>query len=128
MAKAIRHSAQRDRIYAYLTASKEHPSAEMIYSALKPELPELSLGTVYRNLKLLEQLGMIQKVTSYNGNERYDAICENHVHFICQQCGSITDIFTVDTDKMLNGISLGEGYDLSNLSLMLTGICPHCKS
>jgi len=85
MEKKLRHSHQRERIYEYLTRSCEHPSAEMVYNDLRPEIPGLSLGTVYRNLKLLEELGKIRRVTSHQGTERYDAICGDHAHFLCQK-------------------------------------------
>lgn len=127
MAKAIRYSRQRERIYEYLLAAKEHPSAEMIHAGLKEEHPELSLGTVYRNLNLLEELGKIRRVTSHQGNERYDAICGDHAHFICQACGSITDIAGVDPEEIRNRIPVGDGYQISKLDMMITGRCPRCS-
>ena len=87
MEKKLRHSHQRERIYQYLCASMEHPSAEMIYDALRCEIQGLSLGTVYRNLKLLEGLGKVRRVASYQNSERYDACCGDHAHFVCSQCG-----------------------------------------
>ena len=79
MEKKLRHSHQRDMIYNYLLSTKEHPSAEMIYDELRRIEPTLSLGTVYRNLKLLEDLGMVKKVTSVNNVERYDAMTSDHI-------------------------------------------------
>ena len=127
MAKALRYSRQRERIYEYLMMATEHPSAEMVYTSLKEEIPELSLGTVYRNLKLLEELGKIRRVTSHQGNERYDAVCGDHAHFVCQTCGSITDISSVDSEKIRSSISLGEGYQAAKLDMMITGRCPQCS-
>ena len=99
MEKKVRYSHQRERIYEYLLASIEHPSAEMVYEALRPEIRGLSLGTVYRNLKLLEDLGKVRRVTTHQGSERYDAICGDHIHFICHSCGTIRDINGVDTEQ-----------------------------
>ena len=124
--KKLRYSHQREMIYQYLLMSKEHPSAEMIYDGLREMIPDLSLGTVYRNLKLLEQIGKIRRVTSYEGSERYDAICGDHVHFICQGCGSIRDLTGVDAEMLRESIPLDDGYRFSKLDLTITGNCPQC--
>lgn len=126
MEKKLRHSRQRDRIYEYLAASKEHPSAEMVYNDLRPEIPGLSLGTVYRNLKLLEELGKVRRVTSFQGAERYDACCGDHVHFLCGCCGRLQDVELADTETIRSAIQLGDGFQLAKLDLTITGICPNC--
>ena len=126
MEKKLRYSHQREMIYRYLLMTEEHPSAEMIYDVLREEIPGLSLGTVYRNLKLLEDIGKIRRVTSYEGTERYDAICGDHVHFICQECGSIRDVPGVDAESLLGSIPLDGGYQFSKLDLTITGRCPQC--
>lgn len=126
MEKKLRHSHQRERIYEYLTQSCEHPSAEMVYNDLRPEIPGLSLGTVYRNLKLLEELGKIRRVTSYQGTERYDAICGDHAHFLCQRCGMLQDLSCADSLQIRQAIHLKGGYTVSKLDITITGICPNC--
>lgn len=126
MEKKLRHSHQRERIYEYLTQSCEHPSAEMVYNDLRPEIPGLSLGTVYRNLKLLEELGKIRRVTSYQGTERYDAICGDHAHFLCQRCGMLQDLSCADSLQIRQAIHLKDGYTVSKLDITITGICPNC--
>lgn len=128
MVKHLRHSRQRERIYEYLIATEEHPTAERIHSDLRRESPDLSLGTVYRNLKLLEELGRIRRVTAYDGSERYDAICHDHAHFICQRCGSIRDISEVDSDQIRKELALEDGYRISNLDMILKGTCPACNA
>ena len=126
MEKKLRHSHQRERIYEYLAQSCEHPSAEMVYNDLRPEIPGLSLGTVYRNLKLLEELGKIRRVTSYQGTERYDAICGDHAHFLCQRCGMLQDLSCADSLQIRQAIHLKGGYTVSKLDITITGICPNC--
>lgn len=125
--KALRYSRQRERIYEYMLATKEHPSAEMIYTDLRSEMPELSLGTVYRNLKLLEELGKVRRVTSLNGNERYDAICGDHVHFICRECGAISDLETADVQSIFRSVPLEAGFEATQLDLLITGRCAKCS-
>lgn len=126
--KKLRYSRQREMIYQYLLGTKAHPSAEMIYEDLKGEITGLSLATVYRNLKLLEDLGKVRRVASYQGTERYDANCGDHVHFLCQSCGCIHDVDTADSSAIRASICLGEGFRLSKLDLTLTGTCPECAN
>ena len=126
MARAHRYSRQRELIHEYLENSHEHPTAEKIYTDLREVLPELSLGTVYRNLKLLEELGRVRRVTTHQGNERYDAICGDHVHFLCQDCGSIRDLEGVDLRQLQAQIPLGAEYQLMKMDMIITGRCPQC--
>ena len=126
MEKKLRYSHQRERIYQYLLASHDHPSAEMVYIGLKGEMPELSLGTVYRNLKLLEELGKIRRITSVQGTERYDACCGDHVHFLCTGCGCIRDVEDTDADAIRRAVHLDPGYSLCKLDLTVSGLCPAC--
>ena len=83
--KQVRHSNTREIIYDYFynTKTKDHPSAEMIYNDLKTVLPKLSLKTVYTNLRFFEEHGKVVRVANINGSDRYDAVCEEHVHFVC---------------------------------------------
>ena len=126
MEKKLRHSHQRDRIFDYLCSCHTHPSAETIYQDLKPEIPGLSLGTVYRNLKLLEELGKIRKVASYQGSDRYDAICGDHGHFLCQRCGMLQDLDGKELELVRSTLTLREGFTLCKLDLTVTGLCPNC--
>ena len=126
MEKKLRHSHQRDMIYEYLLQTKEHPSAETIYEALKSQIPNLSLGTVYRNLKLLEELGMVRKVTTVNNVERYDAYCEDHVHFVCSKCGKVIDLPKL-TQEVKDNCFQAAGHEVEWVSLILGGTCSDCK-
>ena len=126
MDKKLRYSQQREQIYKYLTESRDHPSAEMIYNHLRTEMPNISLGTVYRNLKLLEELGMIRKLTSAGGIDRYDAICTDHFHFLCERCGLLRDMEVQDSNELINRIKLDDGFVLNKLNLTLSGLCPNC--
>ena len=126
MEKKLRHSRQRERIYEYLAASEEHPSAEQIYIDLRPEIPGLSLGTVYRNLKLLEELGKVRRVASFQGTERYDACCGDHAHFLCEKCGLLHDLGSAKADAIRSAITLDEGYTLTKLDVTVTSLCPNC--
>ena len=124
--KKMRYSRQREMIYEYLLSTEEHPTAEMIYDALKADMPALSLGTVYRNLKVLEELGKISRVNSYSDTERYDACISDHAHFLCTNCGSLRDIHDINRDMVRNSVTLPENYQVSNFALTIRGLCPKC--
>ena len=127
MEKKLRHSHQRDMIYNYMLATKEHPSAEMIYEDLKKIEPNLSLGTVYRNLKLLEELGMVRKVTNVNNVERYDAMTYDHIHFVCDECGSVFDLPNFDNEVIKEKFSNEVGGEINWVNIILGGKCKHCR-
>ena len=74
MERAIRHSKKREAILAALRGTTRHPSAEWLYRQLKPQHPDLSLGTVYRNLAFFQERGLVQSVGVVQGQERFDAI------------------------------------------------------
>lgn len=126
MEKKLRHSHQRDMIYNYILSTKEHPSADMIYEVLKKEEPNLSLGTVYRNLNLLEQLGMIKKVTNVNNVERYDAMTEDHVHFVCNKCGAVIDLPAFDEKTIKNTLDSADAGEIQWVNVIIGGVCKNC--
>ena len=79
-------SAKREAIYKLLVSAKNHPTAEWVYESLKPEIPDLSLGTVYRNISVFREMGLIKSIGIFNGQERFDADMSQHSHFICTEC------------------------------------------
>lgn len=85
-----RFSKQREMIYRAVAESREHPTAEMVYQWLKPANPNLSLGTVYRNLNLLSEEGILIRMPF--PVERYDACTEPHNHLRCEDCGRVIDL------------------------------------
>ena len=124
--KKIRHSDVRDKIYEYLCGTKTHPSANMIYNDLKPSIPKLSLGTVYTNLKLFEDLGQVIRVANVNGFERYDADTSEHVHFVCDECGAVIDIMDADIKKAKKACQAGQAK-IKNIQIVLHGTCERCS-
>ena len=89
---AIKHSKQREAIMAFLKTRYDHPTADTVYMNIRQEFPNISLGTVYRNLSLLADLGEIQKLTPGQGPDRFDANVQPHYHFICKTCGQVMDM------------------------------------
>ena len=120
-----RYSRQRELIYHTLMQTDQHPTAEMIYQALKPENPNLSLGTVYRNLNLLVNEGIIVRMDF--PVERYDADTSPHAHFRCEQCGRVLDL-RLPYDEKLDQLAVdASGYEVKGHALIYHGICADCK-
>ncbi len=122
-----RTSKKRQAIYDALCCTKSHPSAEQLYTKLKPEIPDLSLGTVYRNLGVLIEDGLIISVGNVNGEERYDANTACHPHFICNECGAVYDIeFFIDLDNNCSEIENQLGAKIEGYALSFFGKCKNC--
>lgn len=118
-----RYSRQRELIYQALCSSKEHPTAEMVYRMLKPDNPNLSLGTVYRNLNLLAAEGLIVRMSF--PVERYDADVSPHPHFSCRKCGQVHDL-DLPYDHRLDRLAAQSGHEVSGHSILFTGLCVQC--
>lgn len=122
------NSKKRQAIYDYLCSVTDHPTAETVYAALKPDIPELSLGTVYRNLAVLTEEGQIISVGKVDGQERYDARTEPHAHFVCRGCRSVLDVFLPDVVSALYGeVDTRFGYLTEGHTLTLHGLCARCR-
>ena len=120
--KKLRNSVARNNIHEYLIGTKEHPSAEMIYNALKDVVPSLSLPTVYRNLKQLEELGLVIRVANTDGKERYDANCSDHLHFVCEKCGRVIDVMNPDLTLAIQACGLPSTVKIYSMQ----GLCELC--
>ena len=120
-----RYSRQRELIYQTLLETDEHPTAEMLYQWLKPENPSLSLGTVYRNLNLLAEDGVIVRMPF--PVERYDARTHPHPHFRCKVCGGVYDLGELPYDGGLDqAAERCSGHQVERHELIFTGTCVHC--
>lgn len=118
-----RFSQQRERIYEAVCASKEHPTAQMIYDTLRPELPRLSLGTVYRNLHQLAQEGRLVEIDGPTA--RFDAVLRPHTHIRCARCHRMIDI-AWPYDTVMDQAGVAEGWTIQSHELIFNGICPAC--
>lgn len=90
--KTLKYSRQRESIKACLMSRHDHPTADALYTSIREEYPNISLGTVYRNLNLLVELGEIQKLVCQDGADRFDANTSPHYHYVCQKCGKVSDL------------------------------------
>lgn len=127
LAKTLKHSRQRDAMLNILKNTKSHPSAECLYGELKKEFPNISLATIYRNLNLLLSTGQIVRLDIGSGAEHFDADCSNHYHFVCRQCGAITDILLPLSENLENLAQENNCVEIDSHQLIFYGICENCK-
>ena len=122
-----KHFRKRDAILTCLRQTTVHPSAEWIFTQLKPEIPDLSMGTVYRNLTLFKEQGVIASVGTVKGVERFDGNTDPHVHFFCTECGAVVDLTGLTVPEELNKAAATEtGGQVGTCQLSFTGICMEC--
>ena len=124
-----KHFRKRDAILQCVKSTKVHPSADWVFAQLKPSIPDLSLGTVYRNLSLFRQQGLIASLGAVQGVERFDGNTDPHVHFICGDCGSVVDLEEMDLPESLaQQAQCCCGGRITGCSLTFTGSCSTCQS
>ena len=123
-----KNSKKRQAILEALCATREHPTAEMLYQQLKPTYPELSLGTVYRNLGVLVEEGLAVSVVRVAGQERYDATTVPHAHFVCRGCNRVMDMDLPDGMEAVYG-TLAQDFDFTaeSCTVSVTGVCGNCR-
>lgn len=124
----VRQSKKRDAMLALLRATGEHPSAEQVYRALKPDYPGLSLATVYRNLAQLCEQGLALRVGTVNGQERYDGHTRPHSHFICNRCGRVTDLPRLSPGEgRVERLGVQYGFTADRCEFVIRGLCKDCE-
>ena len=127
MEPATKQFRKRNAILECLKATDLHPSADTVHEMLRAEHPDISLATVYRNLSLFKQQGIIASLGTVAGVERFDGNTEPHVHFICNQCSKILDLSDMDVPEELNtAASKSAGGKVAGCQLTFTGICGDC--
>ena len=122
---SLKRSKQREAILKYLEGTKCHPTADMVYDRIRQEQPNISLGTVYRNLSLLTDQGIIQKISIPGQPDRFDFRTDNHPHLTCAECGCVIDL---DIDLPDLKTIADEAYDgeITGHQTFFFGLCPEC--
>lgn len=124
---AGRKSKQREAVLDVLKGTRSHPTADWIYQELRKSLPKISLGTVYRNLKLLKERGEILELHYGDGQSRFDGNPENHYHFTCQKCGRVYDVEGPLKKDMERDIAKKLGFVVTHHRVEFYGICKDCQ-
>ena len=102
--KGFKVTTQRLAICNFILSRKDHPIAELIYQELRNEHPTISLGTIYKTLHLLKELGLIQELGFNEGSVRYDPDMELHINMVCSKCGKISDYKAENVEKLWSAI------------------------
>ena len=123
-----KYSRQREAIRGYLREHRDHPTAEEVYLRLYEEDPHLSLGTVYRNLSLLENMGEIRRIRAGTGPDRFDADLSPHQHFICRSCGKVLDMEVPAAALMLREAAGSFPGRLEECAVTFSGLCRDCAA
>lgn len=124
---AVKYSRQRELIISYLHSTNAHPTAETIFQKVREQCPSISLGTVYRNLKQLENLGTIWRITCGDGCEHFDGNVSPHYHLYCRSCGSVSDLkMPVLTELNLLASHYCDGT-IERHSMLFHGLCAECS-
>ena len=124
----LKYSRQRAAIKEYLSDTLEHPTADTVYLHIREAFPNISLGTVYRNLNLLSAMGEAQKIPTPNGGDRFDGRTDFHYHVICNSCGNVSDLelSPVHIDEINQLANRHFNGQVDSHSMIFHGLCPHC--
>lgn len=125
--KKLKLTPQRIAVYKYLKSSKEHPSAEIIYKALLSDYPTMSLATVYKALKTLVKVNLVQELNVGEGNFRYDAKTISHPHIQCLYCGRVDDVNGIYFSDLNDKIKDKTDYTVISNQVYFYGTCPKCR-
>ena len=123
---ALKRSKQRDMIMNFLISRKDHPTADVVYMNVRKENPNISLGTVYRNLTLLSDLGEIQRLRVGDGVDHFDADTSPHYHFVCSDCGSVIDLEMDDINSITEVAAAHFKGRIAGHVTYFHGTCENC--
>jgi Fur family transcriptional regulator, peroxide stress response regulator len=122
-----RKSVHRDTILKVVMNTKSHPGANWVYDQVRKEIPNISMGTVYRNLKLLAQVGQIRELDIPGSASRFDGSTSKHQHLICEKCGRIFDLDEAVDLKVEARIFQKNGFKVRRQYLKFIGLCSDCQ-
>lgn len=125
--KKLKLTPQRLAVYKYLISTNEHPSAETIYSTLQSEYPTMSLATVYKSLKTLFEVGLIQELNVGEGSFRYDAKIDSHPHIQCIYCSKVEDFNSLDLNSLNEEAQKHTSFQVLSNKVYFYGVCSNCK-
>lgn len=125
--KVRRSTRQRQVVLDELKKLTSHPTAGELYEIARRRLPKISLGTVYRNLELLTQMGVVRKLQISGAEARFDGDLDQHYHVRCVRCGRVDDVHGVPGDFVRTDFESLNGYDIIGHCLEFLGVCPACK-
>lgn len=123
----LRMTNQREMILKELSKSKEHLSADELYGRVRKKMPRISLATVYRNLEILSEAGIIRKLEISGRQKRFDSEVVEHDHIYCVQCHRIENLQIDKSEMKVPTQDTVKGYTITGCRLEVTGLCPRCQ-
>lgn len=123
---SLKYSRQREAILDFLRTRTDHPTADVIYENIRILYPNISLGTVYRNLSLLADIGEIRKLSDFAGADHFDGRTDRHCHFMCRKCHKIIDIENMNLDQILQDASKRFSGEITDFNARFFGLCEDC--
>lgn len=125
---ALKYSRQREAIKSFLSGRTDHPTADMVYTEVRREFPNISLGTVYRNLTLLADRGEIARVDVGDGIDHFDPDTSAHYHFRCRRCGCVQDLQLARTDTLSELAASRFDGEIAGSVTYFYGLCRECRT
>ena len=123
----VRITPQRHAILEFLIQSMIHPTADDIYKALETKFPNMSVATVYNNLRVFREAGLVKELTYGDSSSRFDFVTNDHYHIICDSCGKIVDFHYPGLDEVEQLASHITGFQVNGHRMEVHGTCPTCK-
>ena len=123
-----RHTIQRSLVLQAVNKLQCHATADEIYEAIVTEHPNVSRATVYRNLKLLSEMGDIRKMEIPGGADRFDHLCHDHCHVKCEKCGRVFDVDMEYITGIEKNIKDDRGFKFTGYDILFRGVCPDCQA
>lgn len=122
----MKYSRQRELILSTVQSFPVHPTADTVYESVRQREPKISLGTVYRNLNQLSEIGMLVKLPMPSGGDRFDGRLDDHLHIICSGCGAVADIELSSLSQLDSDVEQQTGYQVTGKSMVFSGLCGNC--
>jgi Fe2+ or Zn2+ uptake regulation protein len=122
-----RETRQRELILSVVRSTMDHPTADWVYRQARRRLPRLSLGTVYRNLKLLSANGLIREVHTGGHPARFDGNTGHHYHIRCLGCGRVNDLPMSVDRRLEEEAARAVNYRILGHQVEVQGLCPQCQ-
>jgi Fur family transcriptional regulator, peroxide stress response regulator len=123
----VRITPQRHAILEYLIQSMSHPTADEIYKSLEGKFPNMSVATVYNNLRVFKEVGLVKELTYGDTSSRFDCVTSDHYHIICTKCGKIVDFHYPGLDEVETLAEQVTGFHVADHRMEIYGLCPTCK-
>ncbi|WNR45501.1 peroxide-responsive transcriptional repressor PerR [Paenibacillus roseipurpureus] len=123
----VRMTPQRYAILSYLLDSMTHPTADDIYKSLESKFPNMSVATVYNNLKVFIESGLVRELTYGDNSSRFDADMTDHYHAVCEVCGKISDFEYPPLSDIESTAARQTGFQVGGYRLEIYGVCPDCS-